>query len=124
MKSAQPTQQNTENAKRKSSGEIPEYVTKEANLGDVVSLYPIAADVLLEYGLHCVGCFAAGFDTLESGARLHGMTDAEIDEMIHRVNASIHFGKVIPVSLEQTEETLAQEKENKSYGQQYQQPTT
>ena len=111
MKDAQPLQQNPAHTKRDSSKEVPVYVTKEANLGDVVSLYPIAAEVLLEYGLHCVGCFAAGFDTIESGARLHGMSDAEIDEMIQRVNASIHFGKVIPVSLpEQEKESPAQEK--------------
>lgn len=77
---------------------FPDYVTKQANLGEVVELYPEASDVLLSYGLHCVGCFAAGFDTIEIGAKLHGMTDGEIDEMVDQVNAVIHENKETPRS--------------------------
>ena len=55
-------------------------------LGSVVAEYPEAAEVMLEYGLHCVGCFANAYDTVEIGAKVHGMTDAEIDGMVEKVN--------------------------------------
>lgn len=61
-------------------------ITKETNIGELAMEYPELARVLAEdYGLHCVGCFASSFDTLEVGAQIHGMTDQEIDEMIKRL---------------------------------------
>lgn len=65
-------------------------VTKDTNLGDLVKSYPQAGVILLEYGLHCVGCFANTYDTIEMGARVHGMTDEEVDEMIGRVNEAVN----------------------------------
>ncbi len=67
-------------------------VTRDTNLGELVKSYPQAAAILLEYGLHCVGCFANTYDTVEMGARVHGMTDEEVDEMIGRVNDAIGEG--------------------------------
>lgn len=64
-------------------------VTRDSNLGDIAKSYPQAAAVMLEYGLHCVGCFANQFDTLEMGARIHGMTEMEVDEMLQRINEAI-----------------------------------
>lgn len=64
-------------------------VTKDTNLGDIAKSYPAAANIMLEYGLHCVGCFANAFDTIETGARIHGMTDDEVQEMIERINVAI-----------------------------------
>lgn len=61
-------------------------ITKEANIGELAMEYPELAQVLAEdYGLHCVGCFASSFDTIEAGAQVHGMTEQEIDEMIDRL---------------------------------------
>jgi hybrid cluster-associated redox disulfide protein len=67
-------------------------VNKDTNLGDLVKSYPQTAPLLLEYGLHCVGCFANDYDTIEMGARVHGMTDEEVGEMIDRVNETIGEG--------------------------------
>ena len=64
-------------------------VTKQTNLGELVKSYPQTAPIMLEYGLHCVGCFANQFDTIEMGARIHGMTDEEVDEMVERLNDSV-----------------------------------
>lgn len=68
-------------------------ITKDMNLGEVVYKYPETAEVLTDYGLHCVGCFANAFDTIEAGAKIHGMSDDEIEEMIDRVNEVINFGE-------------------------------
>lgn len=68
-------------------------ITKDMNLGEVVYKYPETAEVLTDYGLHCVGCFANSFDTIETGAKIHGMGDDEVEEMIDRVNEVINFGE-------------------------------
>lgn len=61
-------------------------ITKETNLGELAMEYPQLAEVLTEdYGLHCVGCFASSFDTIETGAQVHGMTEIEIDAMVARL---------------------------------------
>lgn len=61
-------------------------ITKESNLGAIVNTWPDAAGIMLEYGLHCAGCFANQFDTVEQGAMIHGMSEEEITEMIARLN--------------------------------------
>lgn len=64
-------------------------VTKDTNLGEVAHSYPQAAQIMLEYGLHCVGCHFNSFDTVAMGAKIHGMMDEEVDEMVERINESI-----------------------------------
>ncbi len=68
-------------------------ITKDSNLGEIVQKYPDLAEVLLDYGLHCVGCFASAYDSIEMGAKVHGMTDAEISEMVGRLNEVIETGE-------------------------------
>lgn len=48
-------------------------ITKDAVIADVVRKHPEAIAVFLRYGLHCVGCSMAQFDTIASGARSHGV---------------------------------------------------
>jgi len=38
-----------------------------------------------------VGCFANSFDTIEMGAKVHGMSDQEINEIVDRINEAIEF---------------------------------
>jgi len=68
-------------------------VTKDTNLADLITKFPEAAEVLLDYGLHCVGCVASHFDTVEAGARIHGYSDEEIVEMVNRINEVIEHGE-------------------------------
>ena len=62
-------------------------ITKNTNLAELADKYPFLAQILAEeYGLHCISCFAAGFDTLEQGAKLHGYQDEDIDEIVDYLN--------------------------------------
>ena len=36
-------------------------INKNMTLGEVVEKYPETAEVMLKYGLHCVGCHIAGW---------------------------------------------------------------
>jgi hybrid cluster-associated redox disulfide protein len=64
-------------------------IKRDQNLGEIASKHPEAAKVMLEYGLHCVGCFANRFDSVEVGAKLHGMNDADVDEMLEEINQAV-----------------------------------
>jgi len=68
-------------------------ITKDMNLAKVIDLYPDTAEILLDYGLHCVGCFANTFDTIEMGAKIHGMSDSEIAEMVDRLNEVVLYNE-------------------------------
>lgn len=48
-------------------------ITKDAMIARVVRDHPETIAVFLRYGLHCVGCAMAQFDTIASGARTHGV---------------------------------------------------
>ena len=58
-------------------------------LGDVVAKHPEAVPVMLEYGLHCIGCHVAAFETIEQGALAHGLKEEDIKKMIEKMNKAI-----------------------------------
>lgn len=56
-------------------------------IGELVEKFPKAAEKLMtKYNFHCVGCMAAGEETLEQGAAVHGMTKKKIEKMIEDLN--------------------------------------
>lgn len=71
------------------SNKGPYVLTKFDPLINVGQESPRAAELLEEYGLHCVSCFFNEYDTLESGANLHGMSDEEVDEMVNEINTEL-----------------------------------
>ncbi len=68
-------------------------ITKDHNLAEMIQKHPKTAEVLLDYGLHCVGCVASSYDSVEEGARIHGFSDEEIDEMLDRINEVVEHGE-------------------------------
>ena len=53
---------------------------------DAIMKYPEIAAVLTGYGLHCVGCHFSSIDTIQSGAKIHGFSDEELNLMLKDVN--------------------------------------
>jgi len=52
-------------------------------IADLIEQYPEAAMFLItEYGINCVNCFAAGFDTLKQGAKIHGIIDDDFIQLV------------------------------------------
>lgn len=64
-------------------------ITKFDPLSVVLQECPRAGELLAEYGLHCVSCFANEFDTIATGAEMHNMTDEDVDEMIDEINEQL-----------------------------------
>lgn len=68
-------------------------VTKEMSVGEVVEKHPEAVEVMLRHGLHCVGCHFNPMDTLEGGSRLHGIPQAEFEQMMQEINEAVSAKK-------------------------------
>ena len=64
-------------------------IEKHTNIAELLFKHPETAEVLLIFGLHCVGCPASSADTIEAGAKLHGFTDSQVDELVTRINEVI-----------------------------------
>ena len=64
-------------------------VTKEMLIMDVLNEYPEVTPVLMGYGLHCIGCRFSSYDTIEAGAKIHGLSDEVIDMMVGDINLII-----------------------------------
>ena len=61
-------------------------ITKETLISKLIDEHPDVAEILMSYGLHCVGCHFSEFDTLEDGAMVHGLDDKDIELMVKDVN--------------------------------------
>ncbi len=69
---------------------VPQFVNADMNIGEVVMRYPVTAEIMLSYGLHCVGCHVNAFESIRQGALGHGgMDDEEIVELVQEMNEAI-----------------------------------
>ncbi|MBQ8326316.1 MAG: DUF1858 domain-containing protein [Lachnospiraceae bacterium] len=57
--------------------------TKDMTIGAMLRENPMVAPVLMEAGMHCVGCPSAQAETLEEAAMVHGM---DIDTLLEKLN--------------------------------------
>ncbi|MBI2129168.1 DUF1858 domain-containing protein [Candidatus Woesearchaeota archaeon] len=61
-------------------------VTKEMLIGDVVKKYPESIEIMLDYGIQCIGCHVATWETLEQAAAAN---KADINALIRKINESL-----------------------------------
>jgi hydroxylamine reductase len=59
-------------------------VTKNITIGELLEVAPEKADILLEAGMHCLGCPASRGETLEEACAVHGI---DVEELLARLNA-------------------------------------
>ncbi|MCK5264492.1 MAG: DUF1858 domain-containing protein [Candidatus Thorarchaeota archaeon] len=65
---------------------MAQQVNKNMSIAEVVMKWPETAGAFMENGLHCYGCAAARFETIEQGAMAHGV---DPDKLIDAINDSI-----------------------------------
>ena len=61
-------------------------ITKDTGIIEAVQNHPEILQVFAEYGLGCVGCMAAHFETIGEGAGAHGI---DVDALIADINDCI-----------------------------------
>ena len=59
-------------------------VTKDMTIGELMNQAPETAPILMEVGMHCLGCPASQAETLEEAAMVHGL-DSEL--LLEKINA-------------------------------------
>lgn len=57
-------------------------ITKDMTIGDILRTNPDVAPILMNAGMHCLGCPSAQGETLEEAAMVHGLdADALMSEI-------------------------------------------
>ena len=56
---------------------------KDTTIGEILEKAPEKADLLLEAGMHCLGCPASQMETLEEACEVHGI---DADELVEKLN--------------------------------------
>lgn len=59
-------------------------ITKDMTIGEVVRQNPDSVEVLMSFGMGCVGCPSAQAETLEEAAMVHGLN---LDALMEKLNA-------------------------------------
>ena len=71
----------------------PKKITKEIKINELIEQYPESVEILMAYGLNCVGCVFSGHDTLKMGADVHGLSEEDIDFIVEDINSLIEENK-------------------------------
>ena len=53
-------------------------ITKKMSFAQIIKKYPKAIELLIQKGMHCIGCPMAQQETLEQGCEAHGLNPEEI----------------------------------------------
>lgn len=64
-------------------------IKKTMTLGEAVNKYPETVEVFYKHNLHCAGCYAAGFETIEEGAKAHGVKGKEFEKLMKELNKAV-----------------------------------
>ena len=59
-------------------------ISKDTKIGELLDIFPDSAPILMEIGMHCLGCPASQMESLEEAAMVHGI-DAEL--LVEKINA-------------------------------------
>jgi len=65
-------------------------VTGETLVGEIVTLYPEATEILLSIGMHCLGCPASRAESLNDACAVHGLPAQQV---VDAINAKIAESK-------------------------------
>ena len=61
-------------------------ITKDTGIIDAVQQHPEIIEVFQNYGLGCIGCMAAHYETIGQGAGAHGL---DVDALVSDLNKKI-----------------------------------
>ena len=65
-------------------------VTKNMLIAEILSENPekaqLLSEIMLDFGIHCIGCGAAAFETLEQGVLGHGYSEADLNKLVKQIN--------------------------------------
>ena len=61
-------------------------ISKDTTIGEILKVSPEVAPILMEVGMHCLGCPASQMETLAEAAMVHGI---DSDLLMEKINAHL-----------------------------------
>ncbi len=58
-------------------------INKDMKIGELLEIAPEKAEILMEAGMHCLGCPASQAETLEEACEVHGI---DVNELLKEIN--------------------------------------
>lgn len=58
-------------------------VTKDMIIGQILQIDPGVAPILMEAGMHCLGCPSSQMESIEDACAVHGI---DVDALIQKLN--------------------------------------
>lgn len=58
-------------------------IDKNTKIGELLEMAPEKADILLNAGMHCLGCPASQAETLEEACGVHGI---DVEDLVKELN--------------------------------------
>lgn len=58
-------------------------IEKETTIGEILEMAPEKAEVLLNAGMHCLGCPASQAESIEEACNVH---DIDVEELLELLN--------------------------------------
>ena len=59
-------------------------ITKEMTIKEVLDIDRTTAPIMMQYGMHCMGCPFSQMESLEDGCAAHG---SDVNELVDKLNA-------------------------------------
>ena len=59
-------------------------INKDMTIGELLEKAPEKAEILLEAGMHCLGCPASQAETIAEACEVHGIN---VEELIKKLNS-------------------------------------
>lgn len=57
--------------------------SKDTKIGEILEVAPEKAEILLQAGMHCLGCPASQEETLEEACAVHGI---DVEALVEELN--------------------------------------
>ncbi|AWK52590.1 disulfide oxidoreductase [Clostridium gelidum] len=59
-------------------------ITKDLTIGEVIRIKEDAPQILMSFGMGCVGCPSSQAETIEDAAKVHGLNLEELLEALNK----------------------------------------
>jgi len=58
-------------------------IERTTKIGELLEIAPEKAEILLQAGMHCLGCPASQAETIEEACEVHGI---DVEDLLEKIN--------------------------------------
>ena len=73
---------------------MTEEINKDMTFADALNISgQKGAEIMGNYGLHCIGCHIAATESIAEGCAAHGISEENTDKLVEEINKAISENK-------------------------------